>query len=308
MRYRTVYLSKLVDLEKPEDVFREVKAIASFVAPGLDCTIIDAAFEDTVKLFGGGYPGYQACNTKYHDLEHTTDAFLAMTRLIHGAFVDGLKLTERQVSLGLISALMHDTGYIQAADDRAGTGAQYTLVHINRSIEFMKAYLADKKYTEEDFEFCAGLLKCTGLDTRINEIVFESPEHEILGKMLGTADLLGQMADRCYLEKLTYLFNEFCEGRVGGFRDDLDLLERTPAFYEFTLRRFAGELGGVYQHMRSHFRARWDIDRDLYLELIAEKIDFLRTAIKDCSSRHNDREEIRTALRARVEASVGCSD
>lgn len=300
-----VGLSRLVDLETPEDGFREVKAIALLAAPDFDCTTFEAAFEDTVRLFNGEYPGYQACNTLYHDLDHTIDALLAMSRLVHGAFVDGLELTERQLRLGLISALLHDTGYIQAAHDQAGTGAQYTLVHIKRSIEFMRAYFADKKYAEDDFEFCSGLLKCTGLDTRIDEIPFESPEHEALGKMLGTADLLGQMADRCYLQKLRFLYNEFCEGQVTGFKDELDLWERTPAFYQFTLRRFAGELGGVYRHMRSHFKVRWDIDRDLYLELIAEKIDFLRAATTDCRSRHNDREEIRTALKARVEASVG---
>ncbi|MFH1146553.1 MAG: hypothetical protein V1736_02455 [Pseudomonadota bacterium] len=297
-------LSGLVDFERPEDVHREVRAIILLMFPEFDFVVFDTAFEDALRLFRGEYPGYQGCNTLYHDLEHTTDALLAMARLMHGAFVDGTRLGGREVNLGLISALMHDTGYIQRVDERSGTGAQYTLVHIRRSAEFMNQYFTERGYSREDFIFCADLLRCTGLETKIAQIRFESPEHEIVGKMLGTADLLGQMADRQYLKKLGFLYNEFREGMVPGFADELDLLEKTPAFYEFTVRRFAGELSAVYRYMRGHFRVRWNTDRDFYLDSIEKQIGSLRSAIKDCNARYNDREMTRMALTARLMESV----
>ena len=33
--------------------------------------------------------GYRACNTRYHDVDHTTAITLAMIRLIHGAVAAG---------------------------------------------------------------------------------------------------------------------------------------------------------------------------------------------------------------------------
>ena len=76
------------------------------------------------------------------------------------------------------------------------------------------------------------MLECTGLDTNLTEITFESKEIELLGKMLGTADLLGQMADRIYIEKLLFLFREYQEGNIVGYNNELDLLKNTANFYD----------------------------------------------------------------------------
>lgn len=130
-------LDGLVDMEDPQSVRDEVRAIFFMAIPGFDFKPVDMVFRDMVKLFSGKYPGYKGCNTKYHDLKHTTDTFLAMARLIHGALVKGLDIDNKAVTQGLISTLMHDTGYIQHIDDNKGTGAKYTLVHIERSIEFI---------------------------------------------------------------------------------------------------------------------------------------------------------------------------
>jgi hypothetical protein len=78
------------------------------------------------RIFAGRYPGYSKCNTRYHDLEHTTDTFLAMARLIHGAVEAGRAIDRHMVLPGLVGTLLHDIGYIQTDGDRAGTGAKYT--------------------------------------------------------------------------------------------------------------------------------------------------------------------------------------
>jgi hypothetical protein len=280
MESMTPQISTLVHMEDPKDVLNEVKKIASMMAPRFDVEPLNGVFLDVLKLFEGRYPGYLTCDTQYHDLKHTTDTFLAMARIIHGAAVTGHRFSEWHIALGLISALFHDTGYL-LADGEEGPGARYTLVHIRRSIDFMDDYFAAKGFSREDFQFCRNILKCTGLDVTIDEIRFTSDENEMLGKMLGTADLLGQMADRTYLEKLPFLYDEFKVADVPGLGSELDFYRDTPKFFDMTMGRFQHELGGVSQYMRLHFRVRWGIDEDLYMTAIERSMAYLKEILQN---------------------------
>ena len=60
----------------------------------------------------------------------------------------------------------------------------------------------DKKAVRET----CNLIACTGLRVVIDNIKFQSKTEKLLGCMLGTADYLGQMSDRTYLEKLLFLY------------------------------------------------------------------------------------------------------
>jgi hypothetical protein len=267
---------ELIYIEDPFEVWEEVKKISSMMFRQFDFSPVQTVFNDILKLFDGRYPGYRKCNTFYHDLNHTTDCLLVMARLMHGAVLGGVSLKKEDVTLGLISALMHDTGYIQSVDDVTGSGAKYTLIHIDRSIEFLEKYFLDHGYPEEDLTACANFLRCTGLDVKIDEIQFRSREHEIIGKILGTADLIGQMSDKNYLNKLPFLYQEFKEGGVTGFNDELDLFRKTPYFWELVKRRFANELGQVDLYLRAHFRVRWGLDQDLYRKAIEKNLERLQ--------------------------------
>lgn len=273
-------LMHFVNMDDPQSVLKEVKTTVSMIFPTFDFASIDLAFSDFVDLFAGDYPGYRKCNTRYHDLKHTTDTFMALARLIHGATTTGVKITRRGISLALISALMHDTGYIQTTDDQTGTGAKYTLSHVDLSIDFMSDYFNNKGYPREDLIFCRNIVRCTGLDVGMERIQFTNSENELLGKMLGTADLKGQMADRGYLAKLIYLYHEFREGGVTGYDSELDLLKKTPDFYQMTLKRFEERLGDVRRYMRYHFRSRWNLDEDPYKKTIEEHIAHLKHTLR----------------------------
>lgn len=272
---------ELVLMDDPRAVFNEVCRIVSVTNARLDLAFLSAVFEDILKLFRGDYPGYQKCNTCYHDLKHTTDSLLAMARLIHGASVNGLTLPDRDVLLGLGATLFHDTGYIQKESDLDGTGAKYTIIHVERSVAFMEKYFAASGFSYRDFDYCRCCVQCTGLQTKIGEIQFESAYNREVGCMLGTADLLGQMGDRTYLERLPFLYREFKEAEVPGFESELDLLRKTPAFWELTKQRFVEELGNVDRHMRDHFLARWGLDRDLYREKIEGNIAYLKFILEN---------------------------
>ena len=272
--------TKLLDIKDNNAILKEVQFTTSLINPQFDFQYLDQAFRDVEKLFRGHYPGFQKCNTNYHDFRHTMLVLLAMVRLIHGTYLQGIKFTDKEINLGLISALMHDTGYIQADDDNAGTGAQYTLVHIKRSIMFVQDYYAQEEYFREDLENFADILNCTGLSIDIKKITFSSANIEIIGKILGTADLLGQMADRLYLEKLIPLFHEFEEGKVSGFDSELDLLKKTTNFYYITRTRLEKDLGNVIRYMADHFKERWNIDRNIYNDAIEKNINYLKFILK----------------------------
>ena len=271
-----ILLSNLIELGNPTHILKEVRIIISPLIPEFDFKAFNHIFYDIIRLFRGKFPGYQKCNTDYHDINHTTKSLITMARLIHGYILKNKNLSERDVFLGLVSALMHDTGYIQTLDDNIGTGAKYTLQHISRSILFLEKYFEKNDYSKEDFEFCKNCLLCTGYSIKIKEINFSSPNEELVGKMLGTADLLGQMADRGYLEKLLFLYYEFKEGNVLDFKSELDMLKKTLDFYDLTKKRFVSELGNLNKYMIYHFKERWNINKDLYQEEIEKNIEYLK--------------------------------
>jgi hypothetical protein len=272
--------SELLNISDNQAIFKEVKFTASLINPQFDFQYLDKAFADVEKLFKGYYPGFKRCNTNYHDLWHTMLVLLTMARLIHGAFLSGIKFTDKEVNLGLISALMHDTGYIQTTDDNFGTGAKYTLIHVQRSIMFVQDYYANEKYFQEDLESFRDILVCTGLSKDIKNVTFPSANIEIMAKILGTADLQGQMADRLYLEKLIPLFHEFEEGKVPGFESELDLLRKTTNFYKSAQKRLEKNFSNVKRFMVGHFQDRWNIDSNIYDESIEKNINYLKYILK----------------------------
>jgi len=269
-------LTRLVDSYDSEATLKEVLYLIALMDPDFQESGFTEVFTDTRRLFDGLYPGYRACNTEYHDFSHTCAVVLAMSRVIHGAFLTGLVFSGREIGIGMIAALMHDTGYIQEIEDHKGTGAKHTLTHIERSIAFLREYLKDDPaYGAGEMKDFADVLHCTGLTAKVSEMDFSSEKMAIIGKMLGTADLIGQMADRLYLEKLLFLYREFVEGGVSQFTSEWDLLQKTIGFYEWTKQRFTGEFSGVDGYMIHHFRGRWGIDCDLYQKSMKGNIDYI---------------------------------
>jgi len=279
VKNRAIRLVDLVDATKPERVLEEVRGTLTGILTDSDLQRLEEVFLDVCRLFAGTYPGYAGCNTRYHDLEHTTDVFLAMARILHGAVERDRAPGRRTVLLGLVSALLHDTGYIKREDDRTGTGAKYTAHHILRGIDFSREYLLPRGYSPEDCEVCRSAILCTGLDIRIVRIAFRSEGDALVGKMLGTCDLVGQMASPSYLEKLPYLYRELVEGGLVRHGSEYRFLEDTVPFCRSALDRLANELGGKFRYLREHFRVRWGIDRDPYLEAIEENISCLESVL-----------------------------
>lgn len=269
-------ISDLIRMDFPEDVLKEVLVILDMISPGCNTTAVNSAFDQTMSLFTGNFSGYQACNTEYHDITHTTNTFIAMARLIHGAVLQEKIFTDRQISLGLIAALLHDTGYIQEKCDRQGTGAKYTTSHVKRSMDFLEKHGAGMGLSGVEIISGRAMILCTDLAVDIHAITFPTLTIELLGKLLGAADLLAQMADRTYLEKLLFLYYEFKEARIGGFESQVDLLKKTVGFYDFITKRLETALDSSDRFMISHFISRWGIHENLYHVSIENQKNYLQ--------------------------------
>jgi hypothetical protein len=271
----------------PNAVFDEVKTILRMAYPDISFVQLTKSFNDIIDLFQGNYEGYRRCNTRYHDLCHTLDAFLVMARLIHGAILEKKKISEEDAVLALITTLMHDVGYIQTKDDVSGTGAKYTEVHIDRSIKFMKKYFKNNGFSKEQIKFCSEMILCTDLYSKPDKIKFSKSAAKFLGKLLGTADLAGQMSDRNYLEKLPFLFHEFREANIRNYKNELDLIIKTVEFYKIIEIRLAKEFDNVIRLLPAHFKARYGISENLYLKAIESNIRHLKKHIKKTSIDYN---------------------
>jgi hypothetical protein len=282
-----IQLSSLVNMYDPDSVFDEVKTILRMAYPDIRLEPLTRSFMDIKDLFQGNYNGYRRCNTKYHDLRHTLDAFLVMARLIHGVILEKEKISEENAILALITTLMHDVGYIQTKNDLSGTGAKYTEVHIDRSIKFMKKYFEKNGFSKEQFKICSDMILCTDLHAKIDKIKFSTGTVRFLGKLLGTADLVGQMSDRTYLEKLPFLFHEFREANIRNYKNEIDLIMKTVKFYHAIEIRLTKELDNVIRFLPAHFKARYGISENLYEKAIESNILHLKKNIRKSSIDYN---------------------
>ena len=272
-------LADLIRTDSPEAVFEEAEIVLKMISYDIDDGPVSEVFKTVVDLFRGDFPEYRSCNTEYHDLQHTSDTFLAMARLIHGAVITGRTFSERYISLGLICSLLHDVGYIQKEDDLIGTGARHTANHVQRSREFLKCYGKDFGLFNNEIKAGGLVILYTDLSVNPAEADYSSKETEFLGKMLGAADLLAQMSDRIYLEKLLFLYREFKEARVGGYQSEVDLLKQTVEFYNLMSRRFKNQLIKTDKFVTAHFAARWKVNRNLYNEAIQNQQKYLRKVL-----------------------------
>ena len=280
-----------VNVEDPAAVRDGVLSLFAARYPGTDLAPLAYAFDDFRALFEGNYPGYLACDTLYHDMRHTLDMSLAMARLIDGherTCAEPERLGPRRAILGVLIALLHDTGYLKRNSEAAvENGAVFTKVHVSRSADFISSYLPVLGFGPEAVT-AARLVHFTGYEMEIDDIHVADPKDRLLGCMVGTADLIGQMSDRLYLEKCReFLYKEFVWGNIA--RDTLpdgreivrygspeDLMIKTPGFYEYVARtRINSKLGGVDRFVAAHFDGS-----NPYQSEIDRNMGFLRRAIE----------------------------
>jgi hypothetical protein len=271
----------------PTAVQVEVQSIYLAMFPKGDATFVPRVFGWAIQCFTGRYENYQAIDARYHDFEHTLQGTLCFARLLHGRHKAGAPppLTQRIFQLGLIAILMHDTGYLKKRNDTDGTGAKYTVTHVQRSAEFAAALLKQEGFPPEDVKAVQNMIHCTGVDAALAVIQFQSEIEKIVGFALGTADLLGQMAAEDYVEKLPVLYSEFAEATqftkdkphfIAMFSSAADLMQKTPAFWEkYVQLKLNRDFGSLYRFLNDPY----PMGPNYYIDRIEANIKKLREKI-----------------------------
>jgi hypothetical protein len=270
-----------VNVEDPRQVREAVLALFSARFPGSQFAALGRAFDDFAALFEGRFPGYLPCDTLYHDVRHTLDITLATARLIDGherVCAPAERLGARRAALGVLVALLHDTGYLKRSSEaHVANGAVFTRVHVSRSAEFAAAYLPQLGFGAEA-PLAARLVHFTGYELDLDDIAVEDPCERMLGWIVGAADLIGQMSDRTYLEKCRdFLYPEFVWADIarGRYASAADLIMKTPEFYENVARtRIDSKLGGADRFAEAHFDGP-----SLYQSEIDRNIRFLKQVV-----------------------------
>ena len=273
-------INMLFQNDDPAIVWGKATGIIRRMSPVYDFTLVQAIFEDVLSLFHGDYPGYGSIKTLYHDLPHTLEVLLCGVRLMHGVHISGDPLTDEEITLILTAIMMHDVGYAQLKGEENGTGAQYTQTHVQRGIEFMQQYFAERDISPNIAVALTGMIMGTEHNRPFTRIDFNDERARMLASIVATADITGQMADRVYLEKLLFLFLEFKEARFGSYQSMYDLLCKTNQFYKMTREKLDGALGGIYSKFEFHFKDTMGVSKNYYLEAIAKNMTYLSKVVE----------------------------
>lgn len=258
--FRGMLRPHAIDTGNPSAVADALVAIFSGAVAKADLSRVERAVADVATMFGGGYPGYQAIDMEYHDLDHTYEVTICMALLLKGreATPDKPLLGARERELALLAALLHDTGFLKESGDDTGTGAKYTFVHETRSCAFARKYLPGLGIPPLEIEDICSVVMCTGPRNSVADVPFRREEARQIALLLVTADYLAQMSAADYLEKLHRLYLEFAEAfeyeglplEKRPYQSLGQLLEMTPGFWcDFVLPLLDGEAEGVYRYL-----------------------------------------------------------
>ena len=253
-----------------------------------------AAIENTLAtfdaLFTGRLPGYNGVDTVYHDRQHSLDVMLAMARLLVGherSVAVAEQLGFARAAMGFVIAAFHDAGYIREAGDPIPNGALYTSSHVSRSAHFLAKFMPTIGMAEW-VPIATRIVHYSGYEVPFDKIDVPDPRDHRVGHLLGTADLIAQMSDRCYLEKCRdRLYPEFVLAGTATarnpkgdlqvrFASGLDLLRQTPNFVDATMRdRLDGQFGSAYRYLEPLFAGK-----NPYLEAIEQHMQFLQRVLR----------------------------
>ena len=291
MRRSDFDITDKVRTTDPVEVGSEVIRLYFGLYSGRTSPQIERAFKDMALLYRGEHPDYHPCDTPYHDIQHVLDVTLTMARLLDG-YERGRQgeapLPPEYFGIGVVTALFHDFGYLRRrSDHKHRYGAEYTLTHVSRGSDFLLDYFPRLGW-EQYAAAASELVHFTGYERPVETIRVDDPVLHRVGEILGTADIIAQMSDRCYLEKCRErLYPEFVLGglalrkqpdghTVTVYSSGSDLVHKTPGFYFNAMKRLDEQLHRAYTYAETHFGGR-----NPYLEEMDKNVRYAQVRATD---------------------------
>ena len=224
---------------------------------GAACQFIDFTF----ALFHGNRSGFGPCDTAFHDFDHTMEGTAAVLHLLaaHDRLSRGAKFSDRQWEIALMSILLHDSGYLKPQDDREGSGAKFTSIHVGRSCFLAWDLLPELGFARDEIRVVQQAICATALGAKMKQIGFRSRAEWLIGALVATGDLLGQMAAEDYPERLPGLYLELREaalfsrlGKSLAHHSLLELLSGTEKFFsDYVVKTLNEEWGSMYRWLET---------------------------------------------------------
>jgi len=227
-----------------------------------------ALFSDVADLYAGRWSSHEACAVTYHNFNHALDVCLATARILSGwnKVEQAQSLDGKYFQLGMAASLFHDSGYIKDKGDHAGLGGKFTLVHVGRSMEIAREYLTRKQWPPEEVEAVCRIISITDY-AKMPDIapLFKDSRLKALAQMVATADLVAQMADTDYIQRIDDLFAEFKEvykfekraalAKQGTkvYKTVQEIKDGTITFYEQFVVPTLGKLGRMDRYLTIFF-------------------------------------------------------
>lgn len=243
------------------------------------------------------------CDCPYHDLQHTmlvTDAGQAILRGRQLAVGD---LSSRDWLQAVVAMLFHDIGYLRSllAEDTelsclispdgariepavGATDAFMTPYHVDRGKMYIKERFA--RDDNIDVELVAACIEMTRFPVPSNEAHADT---DTLPGLVRAADLIGQIADPQYLQKLSRLFAEFAEigeAERSGLTHPGALRNGFPEFFYTQVYPYIGDgisylkrtqqgqqwVANIYHHLHVNSRDQSAHPRHRAPELIVDNL------------------------------------
>ena len=199
-----------------------------------------------------------SCDCSYHDLQHTILVTDVGQTILRGRQLTRGDLCAHDWLHAVVGMLFHDVGYLRnllAADDevssvinaagdrvqhlQGATDASMTPHHVTRGRLYVQERFANDPVI--DTEYVANCVEMTRFPVPTSEFYQAT---ESLPALVRSADLIGQMADPQYLQKLSRLFAEFTETGEAqrlGFENTAELKAGFPEFFYNHVHPFIGE-------------------------------------------------------------------
>jgi hypothetical protein len=202
-------------------------------------SLIRRLIDFTYDLFHGSVPGFQPCDMAFHDFDHTMQATAAVLDLLDVHRRGKSTLSDRDWEITIAAVLLHDSGYLKLNGDHDGSGAKYSTIHVGRSCFFAWDLLPRFGFEPDELRLIQNAICATAISAEMRTLDFRSEREWLIGAIVGTGDMLGQMAAEDYPERLAGLYLEFREASrfsrfertsFAVYRNLLDLLCGTEKF------------------------------------------------------------------------------
>ena len=185
----------------------------------------------------------------------------------------------------IVATLLHDSGFIKQIGDNEGTGAKYILTHVERSQKFAANFLPGFGLTVDEIILIQLFIRCTGVKVDVDRVPFYDDRERFFGWVLGTGDILGQMAAPDYPERLSRLYEEFTEAAaysntngsgIEVYHSAEDLMRQTRDFYEgYVKQLLERQWGEVHKALLHHF----DDGKNHYFNSIEANLDHIEREV-----------------------------